>query len=317
MKQLEAQGFSMVEIILSIFITGFILLIFSSAFISFKINLNSKNKVLAYNFAQIELEALQNYPFDKLTPRSDADFVGLAYNFGQQKIANDFSAVSLPQVQNVSPASSVVGENISSIVLLPESYYDDFTWRAYLKILSSSPSGWRAGLVFRYQDIDNFYYYYVTQNNLILSVFENGVETILYSESRIFNTEMWYNLKVVTSSASIQVYLDDALIASVSNDVFTDGHLGFLGSGSTYYNLDNVHLESTVQNGDWNFDSEALNYFPQGFLKVNPIDLPDSQGKLTIENYIGTEVKKITTKVSWQEKGEIQEVQLSTLITKD
>jgi prepilin-type N-terminal cleavage/methylation domain-containing protein len=52
--------------------------------------------------------------------------------------------------------------------------------------------------------------------------------------------------------------------------------------------------------------------------EVDDLDkLPSSLGKLTIENYGGSsDIKKVTIKVIWQEKGGQKEVQLVTLISK-
>jgi len=315
-KKFLNAGVSIIEAIVSIFIIGLILSIFSSSLISFGVNQSNKNKALAYNFAEAELEDLKNYPFDSLTERTDAAFVGLAYNFGQQKIVSDAGALSPPQVQSVAPAPSMIGGNVSSIALLPEDYYTDFTFSAYFKILSSSAADWQTGIVFRYQDIENYYYFSITQNTLKLEKTAAGVTTTLYSGSQTFVFGTWYNLKVAAAGNSLKVYLNDILKTEQSDGTFASGCLGAVGKNSVYYYLDNFHLESAVQNKDWFFDAGTVNAFPEGFLKLNPTDLPGTSGKLTIENYGSAEIKKIIIKVVWQERGANQEVQLSTLRSK-
>ncbi len=309
----EEKGNSLIEIVVSLFIIIMVLSIFSSSIVVLRANQGNQNKNLAYGFAEAELAALNNYPFDSLTERTDGDFIGLAYNLGQQKITSDPGAQSSPNVQSVAPSSITVNGNISSIVLLPESYYADFTFSGYLKILSSSASDWQAGIIFRYQDIGNYYYWSVTGNTIKLIKVLSGVPSVLWSQSQISNLDTWYKLKVVAAGTSLKVYFNDILKVDQSDGSIVSGYLGFMGQNSAYYYLDNLHLESSVKNGDWYFDTEEIDSFPAGFLAISPSGLAGLRGKLTIENYGGTDIKKITAKVSWQEKGSAREIQLQTV----
>lgn len=306
----------MIEIVVSLFVIIMVLSIFSASLVVLNANQSNQNKNLAYGFAEAELVALSHYPFDSLTERTDGDFVGLAYNLGQQKIINDAAAQSPAQVQSVSPASITVGNNISSVVLLPESYYGDFTWSGYLKTLSSSASDWQAGIIFRYQDIANYYYFSISGSTIRLTKVLSGTPSVLWSQGQTFNFDTWYKLKVVAAGTSLKVYLNDVLKIDQSDSSFASGYLGFLGQNSAYYYLDSLHLESSVKNGDWSFDAESADAFPAGFVKISPSGLTGLRGKLTIENYAGTDIKKITAKVSWQEKGSAREIQLQTVRSK-
>jgi Tfp pilus assembly protein PilV len=309
-------GASLIEVVVSLFILVLVLSVFSASLITFRVKESNQNRNLAYSFAEAELDAMNNYPFGSLTERTDGDFVGLAYNIGQQKIASDAGAVSPAQVQTVAPASVMVGSSISSAALLPESYYGDFTLSAYLKVLPSSVSNWQTGIVFRYQDIENYYYWSITSGLMKFIKFSGGAPTILWTASQTFNTGAWYKLKVVTLGTSLKVYLDDVLKTDQSDGAFANGYLGFVGQNSVYYNIDDIHLESSIKNSDWLFDMETVDSFPAGFLKISPAELAGLAGKLTIQNYSGAEIKKITAKVVWQERGSAREIQLSTLRSK-
>lgn len=309
-------GFSMIEVIVSLFVIVMVLSIFSASVVTLSANQSNQNKNFAYGFAEAELAALNDYPFDSLTERTDGDFVGLAYNLGSQKIVGDPGAQSPSQVHSVVPASVMVGGNISSIALLPEGYYTDFTFSGYLKILSSSPADWQAGIIFRHDDINNYYFWSITGSSMKLVKVLSGTPSVLWSASQTFNTETWYKLKVVTLGTSLKVYLNDVLKIDQSDSSFGSGYIGFLGQNSSYYYLDSLHLESSVKNGDWFFDAEIVDSFPAGFLKITPSGLAGLRGKLTIENYGGTDIKKITAKVAWQEKGSQKEIQLQTVRSK-
>ncbi len=315
-RKRDGAGTSLIEVVVSLFILVLVLSVFSASLISFRVNQSNQNRNLAYSFAEAELAALSNYPFDNLTERTDGNFVGLAYNIGEQKIISDAGAQSPTQVQSVAPASIMVGSSISSAGLMPESYYSDFTFSAYLKVLPSSAANWQTGIVFRYQDIENYYYWSITSSSIKLVKFLAGTPTVLWTASQAHNTGTWYKLKVLTLGTSLKVYLDDVLKVDQSDSTFANGYVGFLGQNSTYYYIDNIHLESSIKNNDWFFDTETVGNFPEGFLKISPGELAGLAGKLTIQNYSGTEIKKITAKVVWQERGSAKEIQLSTLRSK-
>ena len=114
MMHQNKKGISLIEVVVSIFIVGLILVIFSASFTSVRANRVNKHRSIAYQFAQTEMEALRRYPFDQLTNRTDAGFIGLAYNYGAQKITNDASALSGTQVIAVNPGPDLLSNNLSS-----------------------------------------------------------------------------------------------------------------------------------------------------------------------------------------------------------
>lgn len=309
-------GDSLIEVVVSLFIIMLVLSIFSASLVSFGVNKSNQNRNLAYGFAEAELVALSDYQFDSLTVRTDGDFIGLAYNIGRQKIASDAGAVSPTQVQSVIPASTAVGGSVTSAALLPESYYKDFTLSSYFKVLPSSDPNWRAGIIFRYQDIENYYYWNFTSSSMQLTKVYAGAPTVLWTQSQTFSPGTWYKLKVVTLGTSLKVYLNDILKIDQADSSFSEGYIGSMGWNSTYYYLDSLHLESSVKNSDWTFDAEMVDAFPAGFLKISPAEITGLAGKLTVENYAGSDIKKVTAKVTWQEKGSSKEIRLSTLVSR-
>lgn len=306
------KGVSLIEVVVSMSLIGLIFIIFSASFTSVKANRVNKNRAAAFRFAQAEMNALSTLNFNQLTNRTNSAFLGLAYNHGEQNIASDLSAQSGTQVTAIVPVNNLTN-NVSSALFLSENAFKDFTFRSYLKVLPQSTAGWRTGIVFRYQDIENYYYLSFSSNSLELYRVDDGVESTLYSEPSSISEGTWYSLKVVTVADSLEIYLNESLVSTIIDDTFTSGSVGVVGRDNTYLHVDDLHITSTLQTNTWNFDSQSVGEFPQDMLDVAPV-ISGIDGTLTIQDYLGlTDVKEIIVSVAWTEKADPKDIQLRTL----
>lgn len=312
------KGYGLVESIVAIGIIAVFLIVFMSSFYFISFQKYIRNKSLAFNLAHEEIEALRKVSFTELTNRTDARFINVAYNLGNWSISSSPQALSSPNVYDLAKPSTVVS-GVTGLAVIPGDDYDDFTLEANIKALADSDNSWQAGLVFRYQDIDNFYRVRLATNDLIFNKIVNGASTILYSKSQVFSKDVWYKLKIEASGSSFNVYLDDNLLTAtpVSDSAFTKGRLGPVGLNSVHAHFDDVKV-TTSQTTIWNFDSgETAGEIATGWQRFGINDLPSGTDKLTIENAEASydDLKKVTAKVEWKEQDKTKSVNLVTYIS--
>lgn len=107
---------------------------------------------------------------------------------------------------------------------------NDFWFETKLKIHGSSGSDWAAGIVFRYQDMQNFYYLNISADTISFRRVKNGSEAIVRNAPYNFTTDTWFTLGVKTSSTSMKIYVEDDLMPLfiVIDPSFLEGKLGLL-----------------------------------------------------------------------------------------
>jgi len=133
-------------------------------------------------------------------------------------------------------------------LLLPTSsdYPDvaDCIFETELEYASGDGTGDGIGFVFRYQDINNFYYFIMSERNgyRLMGKKVDGtfnfldVDGLDSSAGYVGNTR--YLLKIVTNKSTFQVYLDDKIILSGSDETITDkGRVGLMchGNGAAHF----------------------------------------------------------------------------------
>lgn len=308
---------TIIESIVAIGLASFFIGIFGVSYIATSFNQHLKFKNLAFNLVSEELEAIRATSYDQLSNRTNSDFIEVIYNIGSWSVQTNATAPSSPNTYMLTiPQGTPSG--ITGLATLPGFEYGNFTYESEIFVKSDSPSGWQAGLLARYHDVNNYYYVYFTATNLYLKEVVNGVETSLDSKIKNFSTDTWYTVKLVATNNSFEVFIDDIseLTATDAENSFTQGRLALFGANSTHAYFDDVSV-TTASTITWNFDSEAVNSIPTSWQRFGINDLPQGNTKLTIEEpEVGhSDLKKITARVEWQERGNTRNAEASTLIT--
>ncbi|MFA5070077.1 MAG: hypothetical protein WC528_02245 [Patescibacteria group bacterium] len=296
---------------MSIFVVSLLIYVFAS--ISRYIDLSSSNKNLihAYELAQEEIEALRSLTFDKLVQPADNNFMNVAYNVGDWQVVLDDTR----HVYELKSPGSLSG--VTGLQLLPLGDLQNIILEGDIKILSSgSPTGWRAGLYFYYQDKNNYYQLSFSPNNLSLIKKVAGVELTLYSAAPATAFDIWYTYKAQISAGNIKIYRNSVELASITDASLSSGKAALLGLNSVHAYFDDIKIDGTlVTNGD--FVSGPHDQVADGWERLGINDLPAGQTTLTIQDHNSSaDIKKITAKVLWREGNRNREVSLQTLISK-
>ncbi|MDY6838817.1 MAG: fibronectin type III domain-containing protein [Thermodesulfobacteriota bacterium] len=101
------------------------------------------------------------------------------------------------------------------------------------------------GLMFRFQDADNYYRFsWDNQRDYRRLVkCENGVFTLLAEDSVGYVTGETYEIEVVAEGTTLEVFVDDELVFSVTDQTFTGGTIGLYSWGNRGSLFDNVLVE--------------------------------------------------------------------------
>lgn len=118
--------------------------------------------------------------------------------------------------------------------------WTDYRFRVRLR--SSDNDG--IGLVFRYQDPDNYYVFYLhsqqSKRQLLRRV--GGQETLLAGNSFAYRVSDDYAVEVVARGDRLEVYLDSVLVLSAQDDALLTGTVGFLSDANDGSRFDDVRV---------------------------------------------------------------------------
>lgn len=282
--------------------------IFGAVLNVMRLNKTGGYAAAAYRLAEEEMDILRNRPLASLSTQTSSTLVGVLYNNGKYGAVSDGAAVSAPQVlQNNAETSSPLG-----IVALPYGNLADFTFEASLKTTSTERA---AGLLFRAQDLDNYYFFYLENNQIVLDKRAAGITSTLYTAGQTFLPATWYKLKIIAAGSNLSLYLNDNLLTAISDNSISSG-FSVLANQSGTVSYDNVTLIHDLLAETWNFDETAPSELPNDWLRFGVNDLPEGRGLLSIsEPYGVSTIKKIDVSVSWKEKGQTKTITLSSLKT--
>ena len=125
-----------------------------------------------------------------------------------------------------------------SWALGPATVYTDFTAELDAHA-SSGPADGHYGLIFRHQDNNNFYYFYVDgQGEYVLGKLQDGeweeVAGITWTADPAIEDNPGANhLRVTCAGTQISVYANDRLLTSVEDDSFARGQIGLIAGTSS------------------------------------------------------------------------------------
>ncbi len=105
----------------------------------------------------------------------------------------------------------------------------------------------KIGIVFRYQDDQNFYLFTWQKegSRRYIKRFKDGQETDLAVDSVAYEQNTWYNVRLVTDGALFKCYVDSALVFEFSDSTFATGKAGLYCHGNDESYWDNFSATQT------------------------------------------------------------------------
>lgn len=305
---MRPRGFTLIEIIVTIGMLCGAIAIFGVLLNVLRINKTGSFAAAAYKIAQEEIDIVKSYSIASLATRASSTFIGVMDNAGFFGAAPTSTALSLPNaLANNAASSSPLG-----VIILPYANLADFTLESSIKTADTSG---KTGLLFRAKDLDNYYFFYLQNNQLVLNKRMDGATSTLYSAAQTFSPGTWYKLKVAAAGSNLSLYIDDNLLSTITDASLALGAAALANYGNTAY-FDNASLIHDSITENWNFDDLAPDSIPAGWMRFGINDLPGGSGALTISEPYGTAtLKKIDVTVSWMERGKTKIIMLSTLKT--
>jgi hypothetical protein len=160
-----------------------------------------------YNIDTFDLYFQELYfHFDNETPGTQEPY-GFRKLLGDWQIQEDAGQPEQHSIPNVYKGLHN-GSSTPFAVSVFNDTLEDFWIGTGIRVLGSS-TGWAAGLVLRYQDVNNFYFVEFTADALSLIKVRNGNSTQLETvDTHTFATDTWYRISAYTHDELIKVYLD-------------------------------------------------------------------------------------------------------------
>lgn len=264
-------------------------------------------------FIQEELDSLRALPFASLVNRANGRFLGLSMTRGQWQVKTVTSPPSGTKALELGNAqTAIVGE--TGLLVLPGNYTGNATVSAKVKVLSTSPAGWGAGIALRYLDAENHYRFRFSSGGIAFDKVKNGAVTTLWSQSATYSTNTWYALEAVMSAGQFTLKRNGATITTVTDADFVTGDAALIALSGALAQADDVAVTEAAAT-TWNFDADAVGILPKTWQRMSVFDLPAGSGTLTIEDHLGVpDIKKTTVTVSWNDGGATRSMSGSTLI---
>lgn len=312
---MKTSGIGLVEVIITLLLIGLLLAAFTASFYALPLIERDRHFQQGFALAQEQIEVLKSIPFNNLSNQTNGPFRFVGYPVGEFLVKADgqaHSGANVLELTNDQPASP-----FSSLALLPENQYEDFTFFAQVKITANPPANWKAGLVLRYQDTQNYYWLYLEDGEINFFKVINGVSTELYDQDLNISANTWYKLEAVVTGTTWQILFNDLLLTTVEDASLNFGLLGLAATEQATAQFDSLTVLG-ANPGTWNFDNEPVNEPPAGWSRFSPADLPGGQAVLSVEDYNSQpNIKKVTVQVSWQERTGTNQARIVTLLTDD
>lgn len=135
--------------------------------------------------------------------------------------------------------------SLNSYSTAGDSGWTDYTFQADVNVTNNSGGNKDAGIVFRYTDENNHYILMLKNNDksgrkMELLVVEGGVKTSLGFSNPSVAPDTFYTYRVELDGDDIEVYQNDTLILSATDDTHASGKIGARVYANTLAIFDNV-----------------------------------------------------------------------------
>lgn len=192
---------------------------------------------------------LSTYGFedDPLSSSSPYAFVNVRGNWYINEDNQDPEQHTIPNVFSCNNEDTTV-----CALSLHRAEASDFWFETKFKIHGSSGPNWVAGIVFRYQDVQNFYCLNISADTISFRRVRNGSEVIIRNAPYNFTTDTWFTLGVKTSSTSMKIFVEDDSIPLfiVIDPSFLEGKLGLSVPCQYAGTITSVNFDDVTIRGD-------------------------------------------------------------------
>ncbi len=311
------RGFTIFEALIAIAIAASTLAVYTAVLTSAAFLRRAQPNVQAANFVQEELDTLRSLPFAELLDRANGNFLGVAMTRGPWRVKTAAGAPSGSKVYDMETAQAAINQE-TGLAVLPGNYAGDFTFIAKVNALASSPTGWGAGIAFRYRDAENHYRLRFTSGGIALDKAYHGTVTTVWSQSQTYATGAWYTLEVDAAGNAFTLKKNGATLTTYTDaSPLPAGDLAVMALSGAKTQFDDVSVTTGGATSSWNFDANADGSVPSDWQRLSVVDLPNGAGTLTIANYQNdATIKKATATASWTDSGGNHALSGVTLISK-
>ncbi len=316
-----SAGFTLVETIITIGLAAILLAVFTAVLTSTVFLKRAQYSVLASDYIQEELDSLRALPYAELLTRTNGNLLGLSMTRGPWQVKTDASASppSGTKVYAMETAQTAIDQE-TGLAVLPGNYRKDANFVAKIRVRSTSPAGWGAGIAFRYVDAENYYRFRFTSGGIALDKVRQGTITMVWSQSATYSTDTWYTLEADVVGTVITLKKNGSTLTTYTDSgqtYLTKGDLALITLNGAKIYADDVEVTENAATTTWNFDGDADGSVPADWQRLSAVDLPSGAITLTVANYLGdASIKQATVNVSWMDTGTVHSASGTTLITK-
>jgi hypothetical protein len=295
---MRRSGIGLLEVVVGIGIVSMVVLVFAVSLTAAVYAKRIKQRNMGAALGSAQLAAIHSGDTSSLSPVTDGPLVNLFLNKGVFRAVQDLTAPSQPNALNAATSTST---GLSHVQPFPANAYGDFTMTVKLKVNGGSPAAWKAGVLFRAGDYNNYYDVYLTANSLVFKKIANGLSTTLYTDVRSISMGTWQTISITATGSSLAVSLNGTLATTQIDTSFTVGGAALAVWEGASVNFDDVSISGTT----WNFEDTTIGQLQNDWLRFGLGDLPSGSGTLTIAAPYATDTsyKSYTVKISWTDAG--------------
>lgn len=129
--------------------------------------------------------------------------------------------------------------------------FKDYVYSVEFKALPCNATGWQAGVIFGYQDLNNYYRFRVTESDIVFNrVVSGSSDTTFFNIPQGVPKNFWHNITIERGAQVIQIFLDGHQIGpGITDTRFLQGKVGVWVIGeapsmdSVAFYYDNIMLE--------------------------------------------------------------------------
>lgn len=314
----QPKGLTFIEIVIGMTLLLALITIMGTLVSSYSIVRKIKFKQEAYALAAEQLDVHRSLNYGALINQNNKPFGHILYPKGSFIITDD-AAQSGTQSILSSGHSGTTG--ITAIIIPPiGNFVADGTITSYIRIPSSTPTPWKAGIIFRAQDEQNMYVATISNSTVELLDYTDSVSAVLFTSPQSLNVDTWYKFAVVASSNTFDIFLDDVKLngSSIVDSSYDVGFMAIATYNGTDAFIDSVSYKSLIDVYSWNFDNvqDLPGNSPLDWIRSSIYSLPNVQTELTISNEeadVSSPLKNVTATVSWNDNSS-QSITLETYV---
>ena len=309
MRKTAPKGMTLIEVVIGLVLVAATVVVFGSSLSAASYSYQQKLRNMASALADEELAALQAVGATAIPVQTNGPILGVLFTQGTWGVVADGTAPSSPNALETTTSSTSSG--VTSLMLLPNNAYNDFTLSAKMKVMSGAPAGWKMGLIFRSNDLNNLYQVYLTNTNLKVDKIVSGTNTNLYSDARSISANTWQTIQVVATGSSLTITLNGISVTTITDTSLTIGKAALAVWGGA-----NAHFDDVVIGGvTSNMDTTTIGTLPTGWDRFGLSSLPNGAASLTASTlYSDSSFKSVNVTISWTDRSGTKSVTESSYV---